>query len=94
MSGGVAEGSLVRLAPGVVLREDHARGQWTLLGPERVVVLDEAALDVVRACTGGTATVAAGIEALARQYEAPRGDIAGDVLDLLNDLRDRGFVIA
>lgn len=88
----ITEQDRVRLAPGVVLRHDRARDQWTLLAPERVLVLDEVALDVVRACTGDVASVGAGIDRLAAQFEAPRAEIAGDVLDLLHTLRDRGFI--
>ncbi|HYH17924.1 MAG TPA: pyrroloquinoline quinone biosynthesis peptide chaperone PqqD [Azospirillum sp.] len=91
-TGAITEEDTVRLAPGVMLRHDRTRGQWTLLAPERVLVLDEVALDVVRACTGDAASVGAGIDRLAAQFEAPRAEIADDVLDLLRTLRDRGFI--
>ncbi|MGQ9367657.1 pyrroloquinoline quinone biosynthesis peptide chaperone PqqD [Azospirillum sp. A39] len=98
----VAEDDRVRLAPGVVLRHDRTRDQWVLLGPERIVVLDEPSLETVRACAadangkgGGTVggTVGEGIDRLAAAFDAPRDDIAGDVLELLEDLRNRGFLI-
>lgn len=92
MSTTITEDRVARLAPGVLLRQDRARNQWMLLGPERVIVLDEPALAVVRACTGGSATVAEGITELATLYDAPRDEIATDALELLEDLRDRGFV--
>jgi pyrroloquinoline quinone biosynthesis protein D len=88
----ITEQDRVRLAPGVMLRHDRTRDQWTLLAPERVLVLDEVALEVVRACTGEAASVGTGIDRLAAQFEAPRAEIAEDVLELLRTLRDRGFI--
>lgn len=88
----IAEADTLRLAPGVVLREDRARQRWTLLGPERVLVLDDLALEVVRACVGAGGDVGNGIDRLATDFQAPRTEIAGDVLDLLQDMRERGFL--
>ncbi|WP_448202893.1 pyrroloquinoline quinone biosynthesis peptide chaperone PqqD [Azospirillum sp. sgz302134] len=90
---GVTEDDRVRLAPGVMLRQDRTRDQWQLLGPERVLVLDEIALDVVRAATGAPpVTVREAIDALARQFDAPRDEIATDVLDVLTDMIAKGFL--
>jgi pyrroloquinoline quinone biosynthesis protein D len=82
----------MRLCPGVVLRHDATRDHWHLLGPERILVLDEIALEIVRACVDTGATVAAGIDDLAARFDAPRAEIAADVLALLDDLHNRGFV--
>ncbi len=92
MTVAITEQDRVRLAPGVVLRHDRTRDQWTLLAPERVLVLDEVALDIVRTCTGQDTTVAAGIDRLAAQFAAPRTEIADDVLELLHTMRERGFI--
>ncbi len=94
----VTEDDRVRLAPGVLLRHDRVRGHWQLLGPERVLILDEVALDIVRAATAagtGTppATVGEAIDALCRQFDAPRTEIAADVLDALTDMVEKGFLI-
>ncbi|MCW2249136.1 pyrroloquinoline quinone biosynthesis protein D [Azospirillum fermentarium] len=90
----ISEDSRVRLAPGVMLRHDRARDEWMLLAPERVLVLDETALAVVRATTARDAgTVGEAITRLAADYEAPRADIAADVLEMLNDLLAKGYVV-
>ncbi len=89
----VGEEARPRLAPGVVPRHDRARGGWVLLGPERVLVLDDVALEVIRTCTADQTTVAQGVDRLAKAFDAPRAAIAADVLDMLNDLRNRGFII-
>lgn len=95
MSGGagpVTEAGRARLAPGVALRQDKTRGYWTLQGPERVLVLDDVALAVVQAATQVRGrTVGQAIDALADEFAAPRGAVAADVLELLTDMRDRGF---
>ncbi|HYG90168.1 MAG TPA: pyrroloquinoline quinone biosynthesis peptide chaperone PqqD [Azospirillum sp.] len=90
----ITEADTARLAPGVLLRHDRTRDQWTLLDPERVLVLDELALEVVRACVQSGSTVGTGIGRLAADFQASRTEISGDVLELLQDMRERGFVAA
>jgi pyrroloquinoline quinone biosynthesis protein D len=86
------EGSVVpRLARGVKLREDAARGRWVLLAPERMLVPDETALEVLR-MLDGVRSVDALVGELAARYAAPREEIAGDVAELLRDLAERGMV--
>jgi pyrroloquinoline quinone biosynthesis protein D len=80
-----------RLARGVKLREDAARGRWVLLAPERMLVPDETALEVLR-LLDGVRSVDAVVDELAVRYAAPREEIAGDVADLLRDLAERGMV--
>lgn len=98
MTDGVTEEDRVRLAPGVMLRQDRVRGHWQLLGPERVLILDEVALEVVRAVTAQPqtdqppVTVGMSIGALAAQFDAPRDEIAADVLELLGDMIAKGFL--
>ena len=98
MTDGVSEEDRVRLAPGVMLRQDRVRGHWQLLGPERVLILDEVALEVVRAVTTQAqtgqppVTVGAAIATLAAQFDAPRDEIAADVLELLSDMIAKGFL--
>ncbi|MCW2236758.1 pyrroloquinoline quinone biosynthesis peptide chaperone PqqD [Azospirillum canadense] len=89
----VGEDDRVRLAPGVMLRQDRVRNHWQLLGPERVLILDEVALEVVRATTGQPpVTVAEAIDALAAQFDAPRTEIAADVREVLADMIAKGFL--
>ncbi|OYD81744.1 PqqD family peptide modification chaperone [Azospirillum brasilense] len=98
MTDGVREEDRVRLAPGVMLRQDRVRGHWQLLGPERVLILDEVALEVVRAVitqppgAQSPVTVGAAIAALAAQFDAPREEIAADVLEVLGDMITKGFL--
>jgi pyrroloquinoline quinone biosynthesis protein D len=75
------------------LRQDKARGQWVVLGPERMFVPDEVALEVLRLLDGAR-SVDAMADDLASRYAASRAEILADVLALLEDLHTRGVVLA
>jgi coenzyme PQQ biosynthesis protein PqqD len=74
-----------RLAPGSRLRWDEARQSWVVLAPERVILLDETAYEIVKRCDG-TATVAEIVADLARAFEAEPGEVEADVVQLVDDL--------
>ena len=80
-----------RLAPGVRLREDPARGTL-LLAPERVISLDAIAAEVVRRCDGA-ASFAAIVAALAAEFDSPRERIESDVAQLLFALAEKGLIV-
>jgi len=83
--------SVPRLARGMKLREDATRGQWVVLGPERMFVPDETALAVLR-LLDGTRSLADMVDELAARYDAPRALILGDVTALLEELAAKGVV--
>jgi coenzyme PQQ biosynthesis protein PqqD len=83
-------GETVRLAKGVRLTRDEARGCWVLQAPERVFVLDDIAYEVIRRCDGRP--IGAVIDELARTFEAGKDEIATDVLALIDDLRAKGVI--
>jgi len=85
--------SVPRLARGIRLREDAARGRWVVMAPERIFVPDETALEVLR-LLDGTRSVAAIVGELAARYDAPRAEILADVLALLDELAEKGVVTA
>jgi pyrroloquinoline quinone biosynthesis protein D len=85
------EDAIPRLAPGVRLKFDQARDCWVVLAPERVVMPDETALEILRRCDGGT-RLGAIIDALAAEYEAPRETIAADVRELMSELTRNGIL--
>jgi pyrroloquinoline quinone biosynthesis protein D len=89
----IGPGSVPRLARGMRLREDAARGRWVVLGPERMFVPDETALEVLRLLDGAR-SVAAIVDDLAARYDAPREEIAADVTALLEELAAKGVVAA
>ena len=85
--------TVLRLARGMRLREDTARGRWVVMGPERLFVPDEIALEILRLLDGAR-SVDAIVDRLAVRYDAPREAISADVLALLQDLAGRGVVAA
>ena len=87
----IPEQSIPRLPRGVKLRFDKQRDTWVLLAPERVFVLDEIALQIVKRCDG-VAALAAILDDLAVAFTAPREVIAKDVHTLLRDLADKGAI--
>lgn len=89
----ISEASVPRLPRGVKLRFDKQRDTWVVLAPERVFVLDQIALEIVKRCDG-TADVAAIVDGLAAAFSAPREVILKDVRALLQDLADKGIVTA
>lgn len=81
------------LAPGVRLTFDKARDRWVVLAPERVLVPDETALEILQRCNGST-QVDAIVDELATAYSADRSEIEHDVKDLLASLIEKRIVTA
>lgn len=89
----IGEVSVPRLARHVKLRFDEARGQWIMLAPERLLVPDEIALEVLR-LVDGAATVGGIVGQLAARFQAPPGEVQADVIQMLQDLADKGMIEA
>jgi pyrroloquinoline quinone biosynthesis protein D len=89
----IGEASVPRLPPHIKLRFDDARKRWVLLAPERVLMPDEIAVEVLQRCDG-VATVGSIAAALAEKYAAARDEVARDVIEMLQDLMDKGVVAA
>ncbi len=87
----VSEQAVPGLPRGVRLKHDQERGQWVILAPERVFVLDDVAREIVRSIDG-QANIGAIIDGLAERFAAPRDVIAKDVLALLEDLLGKGVI--
>lgn len=75
------------------LKHDESRGAWVILAPERVLMPDEIAVEILRRCDG-EASVSGIAGALAREFAAPLEEIQGDIIDTLQDLADKGFLTA
>ncbi|MGH6680189.1 MAG: pyrroloquinoline quinone biosynthesis peptide chaperone PqqD [Bradyrhizobium sp.] len=74
------------------LKFDETRKVWVILAPERVLAPDEIAVEVLRLCDG-VRSVGAVVDELAAKYAAPREAISADVVVLLQDLADKGFLM-
>jgi len=86
--GSVAGDAVLRFAPHVRFRFDETRQAWVVLAPERLLLPDEQAVEILRLIDGAR-TVDAVIDELAGPYDAPRDVIAIDVVKMLQDLVDK-----
>jgi pyrroloquinoline quinone biosynthesis protein D len=84
----VEGGAILRFALHARFRFDEVRQAWVVLAPERLLLPDEQAVEILRLIDGGR-DVDEVIDELARKYEAPREVIAGDVVAMLQDLVDK-----
>src|SRR5712692_2133815 len=87
----VSEASRPVLPRHAKLRFDETRQRWVILAPERVLAPDEIAVEVLQLCDG-VRSVEAMIDLLAEKYTADRAAIATDIIAMLQDLADKGFL--
>ena len=87
----VAETSRPVLPRHVRLKFDEARQRWVILAPERVLAPDDIAVEILQLCDGQR-SVARMIDLLAEKYVAERELIGADVIAMLQDLADKGFL--
>jgi pyrroloquinoline quinone biosynthesis protein D len=87
----VSEASRPVLPRHARLKFDEIRQRWVILAPERVLAPDEIAVEVLQLCDG-VRNVTAMIDMLAEKYAAERGAISTDVIAMLQDLADKGFL--
>ena len=87
----VSEASRPVLPRHAKLKFDETRKVWVLLAPERVLAPDEIAVEVLQLCDGAR-TVAVMVDELAAKYAAEREAILTDVIAMLQDLADKGFL--
>ena len=80
--------AILSFAPHVRFRFDETRKAWVILAPERLLLPDEQAVEILR-LVDGERDVDAIIDELAGRFEAPREVIAGDVQRMLQDLVDK-----
>ncbi len=87
----VSEASRPVLPRHAKLKYDETRKVWVILAPERVLAPDEIAVEVLKLCDG-VRDVADIVDELASKYAAPREAISIDVVAMLQDLADKGFL--
>jgi coenzyme PQQ biosynthesis protein PqqD len=85
--------SRLRLAAKARLRFDRKSSRYMLLYPERGLVLNPTAADVLQLCTGER-TVGAIVDELARKYGQEAPAVERQVMDFLRTMANRGLVQA
>lgn len=74
------------------LKFDETRQVWVILVPERVLAPDEIAVEILQLCDGER-NVDQIIGVLAARYTADRMMIGADVIAMLKDLAEKGFLV-
>jgi pyrroloquinoline quinone biosynthesis protein D len=87
----VATDSKPRLAGGVRLQEDKARGGHVLLAPERVLQANRTAVEVLKLCNGERSFDGI-VDELASRFAVERGRIATEAAALLHELATKRMV--
>ena len=81
-------GTTLRFPPHVKFRFDERRQAWIVLSPERLFLPDEQAAEILRLIDGAR-TVDMIVDSLAEAFDAPREEIAADVLAMLQELVEK-----
>ncbi|MEE2694333.1 MAG: pyrroloquinoline quinone biosynthesis peptide chaperone PqqD [Pseudomonadota bacterium] len=76
------------------LRFDKARDKWIILAPERVFELDEIAYEVISRCDGERTVTDVVNELCLKFDQVDREVIMNDVVGMLQNLADKGFVVS
>jgi pyrroloquinoline quinone biosynthesis protein D len=87
----VSEASRPVLPRHARLKFDETRQRWVILAPERILAPDETAMEILQLCDG-VRSVEQMIDQLAEKYAAERDAIGADVIAMLQDLADKGFL--
>lgn len=75
----------------IKMRHDAGRGRWILLAPERVFEPDDTAVEVLKLCDGERTVHDIALK-LAADYNAPVAEIEGDIVQMVQDLADKGVL--
>ena len=70
---------------------NEVRKEWVLLAPARALYPDKIAIAVLKKCDGKISIQLIG-EDLAKKYKAPVEKIIKDIITMLQDLADKGFL--
>jgi pyrroloquinoline quinone biosynthesis protein D len=83
--------SIPALPRHVRLKHDKTRDRWVILVPERVLVPDDIAVVVLQQ-VDGKRSIHDIAETLSAVYDAGTDAIEADIIPLLQDLADKGFL--
>lgn len=75
----------------VKFRHNKARDEWVILAPERLVKLDDIAVEILQ-LVDGKITVGEISSELSNKFNAPKEVIMKDVINMLQELSDKGFI--
>lgn len=76
---------------GVKFRFDEVRNRWIVLAPEKLLLPDEIAAEILK-LVDGVRSIDTIVGDLASRFDAPRDVIAGDVVQALQHVSARGAI--
>ena len=80
-----------RLASHARLSRDRVTGDTVLLAPETALTLNPTAVSILGLCDGER-TLDEIVDHLAARFDAPAGELRGDVVQLLERLKAKGYI--
>jgi pyrroloquinoline quinone biosynthesis protein D len=83
----LASSSIPRFPRGTRFRFDTTRQAWVVLAPERLMMPDEIASEVLK-LVDGERTITMIADQLAKQFGAPPDEVLADTLSMLQELAD------
>lgn len=87
----VSAASVPKFPRHVKFHFNKQRDQWVILAPERLLVPDETSIEILKMCDGKV-SVDGIVTSLVEKYNAPHDVILKDVMAMLQDLADKGFL--
>ena len=70
---------------------NEPRKEWVILAPERLVKLDDIAVEILK-LVDGEKSVRVISKELSKKFNAPENAILTDVKEMLQNLSDKGFI--
>jgi pyrroloquinoline quinone biosynthesis protein D len=89
----VGGATVLHFPPHVKFRFDETRDRWVVLAPERLLLPDELSVEILQ-MVDGVHSVDDIVDALMVKFSAQREEISVDVAALLQDLADKGTLVA
>jgi pyrroloquinoline quinone biosynthesis protein D len=83
----ITASTVPRFPRGTRFRFDATRSAWVILAPERLMMPDEIAVEVLK-LVNGARSVATIADQLASQFGAPPDEVLNDILVMLQELAD------
>ena len=87
----INESIIPRFPKHVRFRFNKARKEWVILAPERLVKLDPIAVEILQLVDGERSVKNITTE-LSKKFKAPQETIITDVIEMLQNLSDKGFI--
>ena len=87
----IEDETVPRFPKHVKFRRNKARDEWVILAPERLVNLDQIAVEILKMVDGEKKVKEISAE-LSKKFNAPEETIISDVKEMLQDLSDKGFI--